>query len=174
MDEQTHHGANGRFSTPRMAKTVTRGGDRYKVVMQRRRMVPYRHSPDNWTRFGDHLYRRTEFVGKSGAVPFGGERYTQVKPPAIRRAIRAFAPLLRIDPKLVLKSISLNVKTPFVVRAELKKSADQNAWTEAIRLFSAAGYTLVVDAFGDSPTFGGKEASEEAVSSGGTFLMKRG
>lgn len=171
---ETHHGADGKFTTPKAAHTVSKHGERYMVVRQHRRMVPLRHSPDQWARFGDHLYRKSDFVAKDGAIPFGGERYVRIQPSSVRRALRSFAPLMQQDSRSILQSILLNTRTPFVMRVERKDSIDPEMWGNVVRLLSAAGYTLVADVFGDSPVFGGKTAADMAVSSGGTYLMRRG
>jgi len=40
LDEATYHSKSGKFTNPKAAHTVTKGGERFKVVRQLRRMKP--------------------------------------------------------------------------------------------------------------------------------------
>jgi hypothetical protein len=166
---------NGKFSAPDAAHFVDRDGERYRVVRQYRRVVPLRHDPEKWVRFGDHIYLRTDFaVPAGGSVPFGGERFVRLAPRAVRSALKSFAPLLHLDPKVLVKSVSVNSRTPFVLHLASREGTDASVWRDVLSVVRSAGYTVVLDAFGSDPVYGGREAFERAADDGAAFLMKRG
>lgn len=171
---ESYRMSNGKFSAPDAAHFVDRDGERYRVVRQYRRVVPLRHDPEKWVRFGDHIYLRTDFAVAAGdAVPFGGERFVRLSPRAIRSALKSFAPLLHLDPKVLVRSVVVNSRTPFVLHMASREGVAE-VWRDVLSVVKAAGYMIVLDAFGSSPVYGGREAFDRASNDGAAFVMKRG